>query len=216
MNISALYGIMSTPQWIHKASSWHRSIRFPKRTDEDIKIRYISDNLVVSEKQEGVVVQSVMDQSHTSLLISKLHRSYGQMKLFPVHRLDQCTSGLVCYALNVETAREVGHLMERRSMAIQKEYTALVFGHVQQASKQEWNSIYQKLGRKNPFSCFVDAIEDGKDSMTMAKILERGYYEGERATKLVLQIANLRILTFFDVLSRTKRNISPIVVNLGK
>ena len=86
------------------------------------------ENLLVVHKPADLVCHPTKGDEYSSL-ISRA-RIYLRMNSEPrlVNRLDRETSGLVVIAKTVEAARELGKIWESR--AIQKEYLAIVHGHV--------------------------------------------------------------------------------------
>ena len=73
-----------------------------------------------------LVHRSGIDAGETVFLMQTLRDQLGQ-HVFPVHRLDKPTSGLVMFALNSPTARALSQLFEQGE--VQKIYTAFVRGH---------------------------------------------------------------------------------------
>ena len=75
--------------------------------------------------------------------ISELKIQNSKLKIVPhlVNRLDRETSGVVLIAKNPEAAGELGKILESR--AVQKEYLAIVHGHV----REEHGLIDAPLGK---------------------------------------------------------------------
>ncbi len=96
------------------------------------QVVYEDENLLVVHKPADLVCHPTKGDEYSSL-ISRA-RIYLQAASEPhlVNRLDRETSGLVVIAKNLVTARELGKVWETR--AVQKEYVAIVHGHV--AAKQ--------------------------------------------------------------------------------
>jgi hypothetical protein len=86
------------------------------------------DNLLVVHKPADLVCHPTKGDEYSSL-ISRA-RIYLKTDSEPrlVNRLDRETSGLVVIAKNLATAGELGKIWESR--AVQKEYLAIVHGHV--------------------------------------------------------------------------------------
>jgi len=86
------------------------------------------ENLLVVQKPSDLVCHPTKGDEFSSL-ISRA-RIYLKADSEPrlVNRLDRETSGLVVIAKNTETARELGKIWETRT--VQKEYLAIVHGHV--------------------------------------------------------------------------------------
>ena len=73
----------------------------------ELEICYLDDLLVVVNKPAGMLVhRSGIDARETVFLMQTLRDQLGQ-HVFPVHRLDKPTSGLVIFALSSEIAREL-------------------------------------------------------------------------------------------------------------
>lgn len=88
-----------------------------------IDIVFEDDNILVVNKPEGIsVIENKTDpQDLTSILKNKLNKT-----LFPCHRIDRNTKGLVLYAKN-EIAHEI--LLEKfKNHEIEKHYLAIVYG----------------------------------------------------------------------------------------
>ena len=92
-----------------------------------LEICYLDDVLVVVNKPAGMLVhRSGIDARETVFLMQTLRDQLGQ-HVFPVHRLDKPTSGLVIFALSSEIARELSLMFERG--VVDKSYLAFVRGH---------------------------------------------------------------------------------------
>ena len=79
----------------------------------ELEICYLDDVLVVVNKPAGMLVhRSGIDARETVFLMQTLRDQLGQ-HVFPVHRLDKPTSGLVIFALSSEIARELSLMFER-------------------------------------------------------------------------------------------------------
>lgn len=86
---------------------------------KEINIIYKDENIIVVNKNKGI--KSVGEGSLENLLRESLN-----VEIYPVHRLDTNTSGLIMYALN-EKAQSV-LVSAFKNKKIQKEYTVKVFG----------------------------------------------------------------------------------------
>lgn len=113
--------------WLDRPGSSRR----PSRTGPigDLDIVYEDDALIVVNKPPGLLtvplerrpdVPSVFDQ------IEARWRSHGRRRPFPVHRIDQDTSGLVVFAKTVEAQRILKDQFRRREPA--RIYWAIVYG----------------------------------------------------------------------------------------
>ncbi|MCH1603271.1 MAG: pseudouridine synthase [Luminiphilus sp.] len=92
-----------------------------------LSLCFRDDALVVVEKPPGMLVhRSGIDAMEKTFLLQTLRDQLGQA-VFPVHRLDKPTSGLVIFALSSEIARALSQLFERGE--VEKTYQAFVRGH---------------------------------------------------------------------------------------
>lgn len=84
------------------------------------------DFIAVSKPHNQLVYKSYYSRNiKTKPLLNELEEELGY-KLYPIHRLDYKTSGLLLFAKSSATAKELQQLFEKR--LIQKTYLALVRG----------------------------------------------------------------------------------------
>ncbi|MGB3917296.1 MAG: pseudouridine synthase, partial [Thiothrix litoralis] len=92
-----------------------------------LEILYRDEYLVAINKPSGLLVhRSLIDRHETRFAIQLTRDQIGQ-KVYPVHRLDKPTSGVLLFALDSNTAR----LLNAQFIAglVQKTYLAVVRGH---------------------------------------------------------------------------------------
>lgn len=93
-----------------------------------LTILYQDDYLVAVDKPAGLFVhRSFMDKNEKHFALQLVRDQIGQY-VYPVHRLDRPTSGVLLFALNRDIARQMGELFTNKT--IQKTYYALVRGHL--------------------------------------------------------------------------------------
>ncbi|GAA0403962.1 tRNA pseudouridine(65) synthase TruC [Cocleimonas flava] len=93
---------------------------------DSFSIIYQDDDIVAIHKPAGLLVhRSWMDSDETQFAVQMTRDAIGQ-KVFPVHRLDKPTSGVLIFALSSEVARLLQEQFQNNS--IEKEYLALVRG----------------------------------------------------------------------------------------
>jgi len=91
-----------------------------------LDILYRDDFLVAINKPVGLLVhRSDIDRHETRFAVQLLRDQIGQ-RVHPLHRLDKGTSGVLLFALDAASAREVGGQFERNE--IRKRYLAIVRG----------------------------------------------------------------------------------------
>jgi tRNA pseudouridine65 synthase len=89
-----------------------------------LPILYRSAALVAVDKPSGLAVHR--GQSRDPVHALELVRDQVGAYVYPVHRLDRATSGVLAFALSAESARSLGAAFEGRT--IDKRYLALVRG----------------------------------------------------------------------------------------
>ena len=91
-----------------------------------LDILYHDDCLVAIHKPAGLLVhRSNIDRHETRFAVQLLRDQIGQ-RVHPLHRLDKGTSGVLLFALDADSAREVGGQFERNE--VRKQYLAVVRG----------------------------------------------------------------------------------------
>jgi tRNA pseudouridine65 synthase len=91
-----------------------------------LDILYRDDFLVAINKPAGLLVhRSDIDRHETRFAVQLLRDQIGQ-RVHPLHRLDKGTSGVLLFALDSASAREVGGQFQRDE--IHKRYLAIVRG----------------------------------------------------------------------------------------
>lgn len=92
-----------------------------------VPILYEDEQLVAVAKPSGMFVhRSMADRSATEFVVQNVRDQLGRF-VYPVHRLDRPTSGVLLLAKNPETAAMYGTMFADRQ--IRKTYLALVRGH---------------------------------------------------------------------------------------
>ncbi len=89
-------------------------------------ILYLDDHLVACHKPSGLLVhRSNLDRHETRFAVQLVRDQLGR-RVFPLHRLDRGTSGLLLFALDAASARHIGRQFEERTVG--KRYLAIVRG----------------------------------------------------------------------------------------
>lgn len=93
---------------------------------EALPIIYQDDTLVAVRKPSGLLVhRTALARGETRFALQLLRDQLGQ-HVYPVHRLDRPTSGLLLFALDPDTARALG--AEFTAQRVHKRYLAVVRG----------------------------------------------------------------------------------------
>ena len=94
---------------------------------ETLPILYRDEHLVVVDKPPGLLVhRSEIDRHETRFAIQILRDQIGQ-RVWPAHRLDRGTSGVLVFALSPGIAAELGRQFEAGT--VDKRYRAVVRGY---------------------------------------------------------------------------------------
>ena len=92
-----------------------------------LDILYLDDYLAIVHKPAGWLVhRTPLDKGETHFVLQTLRDQIGQ-HVWPVHRLDKGTSGVLVFALSAEVARALGQAFETGE-GLQKTYRAVVRG----------------------------------------------------------------------------------------
>ncbi len=92
-----------------------------------LDILYLDDYLAIVNKPAGWLVhRTPLDKGETRFVLQTLRDQIGQ-HVWPVHRLDKGTSGVLLFALDGDTARTLGQAFES-GQGLQKTYRAVVRG----------------------------------------------------------------------------------------
>jgi len=116
------------------------------QTDEStLEILFQDEWLVAINKPAGLLVhRSKIDRFETRFAMQILRDQIGQ-HVYPVHRLDKPTSGVLLFALNSDTARKTGELFAARQS--EKAYLAVVRGYSDEQAVIDY-ALKEELDRK--------------------------------------------------------------------
>ncbi|PWI34474.1 tRNA pseudouridine(65) synthase TruC [Vibrio albus] len=119
-----------------------------------LEIVYQDDYLIAVNKPAGMLVhRSWLDKYETQFVMQTLRDQIGQ-HVFPLHRLDRPTSGVLFFALSSEVASQVMPMFAHHEM--QKTYHAVVRGWIEEAAvldyplKEDQDKIADKFASKEP------------------------------------------------------------------
>jgi tRNA pseudouridine65 synthase len=93
---------------------------------ETLRILYADDGLVAVDKPAGLLVHpSALDAQEERTALKLLRDQLGE-RLWPLHRLDKATSGVLLFGRHADAARQWGLAFEQGR--VRKRYLALVRG----------------------------------------------------------------------------------------
>lgn len=135
---------------------------------EDVKLLYSDKDIAVVDKPYGLLTVATDFQS-TKTMHAILKRHFTKCRVFPVHRLDQDTSGLLVFALN-EAARDfLKEEFEKRNP--KRRYLAVVEGLPDPASGV-WKSHMRE--DSNYVVRETESENEGKLAITHYKMVKKG------------------------------------------
>ena len=92
-----------------------------------LRILHRDQHLIAIDKPPGLLVHRTgLDAGETEFALQRLRDQIGQ-PVWPAHRLDKGTSGVLLFALDATTARALGKIFETGD-SVQKTYRAIVRG----------------------------------------------------------------------------------------
>ena len=118
-----------------------------------MEILYRDDHLIAVNKPSGLLVhRSPIDRHETRFAMQLLRDQIGQ-RVFPLHRLDKPTSGVLLFALDQATARLMMSVFSEG--AVSKQYLAVVRGYSAEADtidyplKEQLDKMTDALADRN-------------------------------------------------------------------
>jgi len=110
-----------------------------------LEILYKDSYIVVINKPSGLLVhKSMIDRHEIYYAMKMLRNQLGGQWVYPVHRLDKPTSGVLLFALDSQTAKLLNEAFREHRM--QKRYIAVVRGYVDKSGVIE-HTLKEKLDK---------------------------------------------------------------------
>jgi len=127
------------------------------------KLLYQDDALVVIHKPPGMLVhRSELDVHERRIVLQLLGEQLGK-HLYPVHRIDKATSGVLMFALSSEAARDLQGQFEAHN--IQKTYLAIVRGFLTDSGVID-HALSEKRDQRRSKGTLAPKQWPGKPSVT--------------------------------------------------
>ena len=120
---------------------------------ERLDILYQDKELVVVNKPSGLLVHRSMIDRHETRFAMQIVRDQVGQHVFPLHRLDKPTSGVLIFALSSELAKAAGEQFQNGE--IEKTYRAVVRGYapesgvIDHALKEELDKMTDRKARQD-------------------------------------------------------------------
>lgn len=145
-----------------------------------LEILYRDEYLVAVNKPAGMLVhRSWLDRHETQFVMQTL-RDQIDRHVFPIHRLDRPTSGVLLFALSGETANLMCRQFEQK--IVQKIYLAVVRGHLQGTGRIDYPLKIQLDKIADKFAQEDKAPQEAITDYTCLNIAEMPYAAGRYAT----------------------------------
>ena len=136
-----------------------------------LEILYQDDVLVAVNKPAGMLVhRSWLDRHETQFVMQTLRDQIGQL-VYPIHRLDRPTSGVLLFALNSEIANLLCQQFQQKQT--EKQYLAVVRGYVTGHGKIDY-----------PLKIQLDKIADKFSQQDKAPQSAVTFYEGLQTVEM--------------------------------
>lgn len=149
---------------------------------QPLEILYQDEHLIAVNKPAGMLVhRSWLDKHETEFVMQRLRDQIGQY-VFPIHRLDRPTSGVLLFALDSEIATQMCIQFENK--LVEKRYLAVVRGYLRGKDRIDYplkpklDKIADKFARADKEA--QQAISDYRSLATMELPLQVGRYPTAR------------------------------------
>ena len=158
---------------------------YPKQTNElipqdiPIKIHYEDDDILIVNKEAGMVVHPGFGNYDGTLVnalafhFENLPNKSTENRPGLVHRIDKNTSGILVIAKNDDSMLKLSKKFEERDL--NRLYIALVWGDLKNESDTITGHIGRSLKNRKIMSVFPDG-EYGKNAITNYRVVERYGY----------------------------------------
>ena len=148
-----------------------------------LEILYQDEYLVAINKPSGLLVhKSPIDKHETQFALQLLRDQIGQY-VYPIHRLDKPTSGVLLFALNAQMAQTMSLLF--RASQVHKEYIAVVRGFTEDASLIDY-----------PLKQMLDTKEQKKKGITKETQEAQTQYERLATVELPFPVSRYPVARY--------------------
>ena len=139
----------------------------------DLDIVYEDDDVIVVNKENGIVVHPAIGNTHHTLVNGLLYHSKelssknGEFRPGIVHRIDAYTTGLLMIAKNDKAHDFLAKQLNEKT--VHRKYIALVWGVI----NNDTGTIDAPIGRDNLDRKKMAVVSGGKEAITHFKVLKR-------------------------------------------
>ncbi len=149
---------------------------------KSLAILYADEHLIAVNKPSGLLVhRSAVDRNETEYAMQIVRNQLGQW-VYPLHRLDKATSGVLVFALNKEMAQIMTRSFTERKVS--KSYLAVVRGYTEESAridyplKEQLDKMTDRLADVNKPA--QEAVTDYRRLATVELPYPVGRYETAR------------------------------------
>ena len=132
----------------------------------DLAVLYRDHHLAVVWTPSGLLSVRASGRGSEPDLVSSVGRIFGQS--YPVHRLDEETSGVMMVALNERTQFEIKRLLEHHD--VERRYLALVRGY---PTEERWSMDTQLVRDRGDGKRGTGEGEDSKSAFTQFELIQK-------------------------------------------
>ncbi len=132
-----------------------------------LEILYKDEYLVAINKPSGLLVHKSMIDKHEIYYAMKILSKQIGKWVYPVHRLDKPTSGVLLFALDKYTAKEIS--LQFSNHTIEKQYISVVRGYVKEKGIID-HSLSVKLDKIADKDATIQ--KDAQDAVTIYELLD--------------------------------------------
>ena len=134
---------------------------------EELEILYQDSDFIAVNKPHGLLVHRTKMANDTNIFAIQLLRNQIGQKVYPIHRLDRKTSGVLLFGKNPDANRRGQSLFRERK--VHKQYIALVRGHILSSGSIEYpllhnNKLQDAITHYEPVELFEANFPSGKFS----------------------------------------------------
>jgi len=134
----------------------------------ELEILYKDEYLVAINKPSGLLVHKSMIDRHEIYFAMKILRDQIEQWVYPIHRLDKPTSGVLLFALDSYTAKLMSE--QFRAHTIQKTYIAVGRGYVEESGLID-HALKEKLDKISDKD--LSKYKDAQEAITTFKCLAK-------------------------------------------
>jgi tRNA pseudouridine65 synthase len=153
-----------------------------------LNILYRDDALIAVDKPAGLLVHRSLVDRHERRFAVQLLRDQIGARVYPLHRLDKPTSGVLMFALSPAAARRMGSLFDQQ--LVRKSYLAVVRGYTAEQACIDY-PLREELDRISDVQASADktaqpAVTDYRRLATLELAVSDGRHPSSRYSLLAV------------------------------